>query len=357
VSGFVRAAVVRSRKFTVVEKNNMDKVMAEQAFQQTGCTTSDCAVKLGRLLNTRKMVIGEFSLLGGVRFLTASLVDVETGEIENTARVKGFEVGTADEAADKLVSQLTGVAVAPGSEAMGAAPRRVIEPRVIQPYRPPRSYTRFGFGVSGETIGYGMDMLFRLPWGESFEKAQAHQSGAVLVTTSLRVPVYRGGRITAGFDAGFGVEPPALWSAPFATVRPSPGSDATGHLGAYYMFDATAVAVVGLTGELGLKVGVGIRTTRYPAIPFRYTYDPELSMDAARNGTRFAEVPAAFASSIVLSGGFEWFMTRHDVFEAQVKLDTGGANGQTPPQANGYAVTYDSIRFGGGYKHYFGGGY
>jgi hypothetical protein len=150
VSGFIRAAVVRSGKFVVVEKNNMDKVLAEQAFQQTGCTTSDCAVKLGRLLNTRKMVIGEFALLGGIRFLTASLVDVETGAIERTARVKGFEVGTADEAADRLVSQLTGVAVAPGSEAMGAAP----PPAPVRKKSARELKTEWTFGVFGAS-GYG----------------------------------------------------------------------------------------------------------------------------------------------------------------------------------------------------------
>ncbi|MEK7476593.1 MAG: hypothetical protein AAB152_13305 [Candidatus Coatesbacteria bacterium] len=356
VSGFVRAAVVRCRKFTVVEKNNMDKVMAEQAFQQTGCTTSDCAVKVGRLLNTRKMVIGEFALLGGIRFLTASLVDVETGEIENTARVKGFEVATADEAADKLVSQLTGVAVAPGSEAMGAAPKRVIEPRVIEPYRPPRSYTRFGIGVSGEAVGYDFNMRFGLPWG-GYEKADTHMNGQVLFTASLRIPVNQGGEMTAGFDAGFGIRPGPSSSAR-ATYRLYPVPDAAGDPGDVFVLDAAAVAVAGLTGELGLKVGLGIVTARYPAIPFRYTSDPRVNLnEAARVGTLLGEVPAAFAASVVLRGGLEWFMTRHDVFEAQAELDVGGGGDVTPSGVNRYGIKYDSIRFGGGYKHYFGGGY
>jgi hypothetical protein len=111
VSAFVRQAVIRSDKFIVVEKANMDKVLAEQAFQQTGCTSSECAVKMGKLLNARKMIVGEFSAIGGIRFLTASLVDVESGVIEQTARVRGFEPATADAAADQLVSQLTGVKV------------------------------------------------------------------------------------------------------------------------------------------------------------------------------------------------------------------------------------------------------
>jgi hypothetical protein len=91
-----------------VDKANMDRLMAEQAFQQTGCTDSDCAVKLGKLLNVKKMVVGNYSMGGSVRFLTASLVDVETGRIERTGKVKGFEPGEIDTAADDLARQLAG---------------------------------------------------------------------------------------------------------------------------------------------------------------------------------------------------------------------------------------------------------
>src|SRR5690348_3252693 len=108
VSGFVRNAVVRAGTYTVVDKKNMDKILGEQAFQQTGCTSQECAVKLGKLLNVKKMVVGEYTMLGGTRFLTASLVDVESGRIERSGKIKGFEVGNADEAADQLVEQLEG---------------------------------------------------------------------------------------------------------------------------------------------------------------------------------------------------------------------------------------------------------
>jgi len=346
VSGFVRAAVVRSGKFTVVEKNNMDKVLAEQAFQQTGCTTSECAVKLGRLLNTRKMVIGEFALLGGVRFLTASLVDVETGQIEKTARVKGFEVATADEAADRLVSQLTGVAVAPGSERMGAAP-----PRQIEPYRPPRSHTRFGIGVSGEYFGYRYDMHTRPPAG-NIEHAQISKRGGVMFTPSLRVPVYRGGAMTVGLDTGFGFRP-GTFSRGRVVYTPMAGE---GNPGNVLLFEAAALAVVGLTGELGVKLGVGILTAKYPAVSFFSSQD---GIDGRQfdNGTLLGVVPATAASSIVLTGGLEWFMTRHDVLEVQGKLNVAGGEFESPSETNSYTIKYDSIRFVGGYKHYFGGGY
>ena len=122
VSDFVRAAFVRSGTYTVVDKANMERILSEQAFQQTGCTSSDCAVKLGKLLNVKKMVVGNYALAGPVRFLTAQLVDVESGRIERTGKVKGFEQGEIDTAADDLARQLTA-----GAEAAAAEEARRLE--------------------------------------------------------------------------------------------------------------------------------------------------------------------------------------------------------------------------------------
>lgn len=120
VSGFVRSAFVKAGAYSVVDKANMDRIMTEQAFQQTGCTDENCAVKVGKLLNVQKMVVGEYTVVGGVRFLTGSLVDVETGKIEKTGKVKGFEPGNVDEAAEKLAAELMGLPAAPSDSAAQA---------------------------------------------------------------------------------------------------------------------------------------------------------------------------------------------------------------------------------------------
>ena len=121
VTGFIRTAAVRVGAWNVVEKANMDKILSEQAFQQTGCTSSECAVKLGKLLNVQKMVVGEYTILEGVRFINASLVDVESGRIELTGAVKDFSITSADVAAAQLVAQLTGRAAPQGAARIESA--------------------------------------------------------------------------------------------------------------------------------------------------------------------------------------------------------------------------------------------
>lgn len=81
VSDFIRTELVNSNTFNVIEKANMDKIMAESAFQQTGCTTSECAVQLGKILNVQQMIVGSLSKLMDTYYITVNVVNVETGKI------------------------------------------------------------------------------------------------------------------------------------------------------------------------------------------------------------------------------------------------------------------------------------
>jgi len=106
VAQFIRSAVVKSGVFAVVDKNNMDKVLNEQAFQMLGCTTAECAVKLGRVLNVRYIILGKYSLFDDARIITAQVVDVENGRIvaSESEAVRG-EL-TIDGASNRIVEQI-----------------------------------------------------------------------------------------------------------------------------------------------------------------------------------------------------------------------------------------------------------
>jgi hypothetical protein len=62
----------------------MDDILGEQGFQQTGCTTTECAVEMGRLLNVQKMISGTIGKLGKTYTIDLSLIDVQTGAIEKS---------------------------------------------------------------------------------------------------------------------------------------------------------------------------------------------------------------------------------------------------------------------------------
>jgi TolB-like protein len=81
IADMLRGELVKTGEVNVLERQNMQKVMAEQAFQQTGCTSAECAVKLGKLLNVNKIVTGSVGKLGDMYFVNVRIVDVETASM------------------------------------------------------------------------------------------------------------------------------------------------------------------------------------------------------------------------------------------------------------------------------------
>lgn len=64
--------------YTMVERAQIDKVISEQGFQRSSLTDAQ-AVKVGRILNVSKVVVGKVSRLGGQYQVDVRVVDVESG--------------------------------------------------------------------------------------------------------------------------------------------------------------------------------------------------------------------------------------------------------------------------------------
>ena len=87
-SGEVRALTDRLRselvtigEFTIIERGKMDEVLKEQAFQQTGCVSSECAVEVGKLLGVENIITGSISRVGTIYSVSARAFSVASGEI------------------------------------------------------------------------------------------------------------------------------------------------------------------------------------------------------------------------------------------------------------------------------------
>jgi len=102
ISDFVRTELVKTGSFNILERRNMEHLLSEQKFQMTGCTTEECAVKMGRLLNCQKIIIGTLTNLGGIWHITASVVDVETGKITVSERVQTDSVANLGDKSEEI---------------------------------------------------------------------------------------------------------------------------------------------------------------------------------------------------------------------------------------------------------------
>lgn len=106
-SNMIRNEFINLRKYTVVERNQMNLIMKEQGFQKSGCTDQECAVQLGRLMAARKILVGEVSELGKSLILTVRIVDVEKGISEFAAKEKAGYIDQLDSATTRLVQKLS----------------------------------------------------------------------------------------------------------------------------------------------------------------------------------------------------------------------------------------------------------
>lgn len=108
IRDFIQVAMVNTGAVTVVERANMDKVLAEQGFQMTGCTDRECAVEIGKILNVQKVVIGSFSKLLETYYITASIVDIASGEVEVAETAQAPSPAELKTTAEGLARKLIG---------------------------------------------------------------------------------------------------------------------------------------------------------------------------------------------------------------------------------------------------------
>jgi TolB-like protein len=80
----LRTHLVNTAAFVVLDRGNMEEILNEFNFQQSGCTTAECAVEIGKMLNVQKMVTGSIGQIGKTYTIDISVVDVESSRIERS---------------------------------------------------------------------------------------------------------------------------------------------------------------------------------------------------------------------------------------------------------------------------------
>jgi hypothetical protein len=106
--------LMNTGRYTVIERSQMQEILKEQGFQQTGCTNTECAVQMGQLLGVQMMVAGNIGKIGSMFSIGLRTIDVETGKIEKNISVdfKGSIEDVLISGIRKAVSSLTGIRMA-----------------------------------------------------------------------------------------------------------------------------------------------------------------------------------------------------------------------------------------------------
>lgn len=84
LTGRLRSKLVNTNTFHVLEREQMDEILGEQGFQQSGCVSDECLVEIGRLVGVEQMVGGTIGKIGSTYTLDLRIIEVQTGRIVKT---------------------------------------------------------------------------------------------------------------------------------------------------------------------------------------------------------------------------------------------------------------------------------
>lgn len=126
--------MVNTDAVIMVERNQMEEILQEQGFQQSGCTTAECAAEVGALLGVQNMVSGSFGKLGNTYTIDSKMFSVETGAtIRSVSKTYKGEVDGLLPVIEVVAWELTGLT--PPADLVARAGGT---PESVEPQKEPR---------------------------------------------------------------------------------------------------------------------------------------------------------------------------------------------------------------------------
>lgn len=86
LTDYVRSILVEMDFYQVVDRGKMNEILNEQEFQLSGCTSTECAVEVGKLLGVQKMLTGSVGKFGKLFTIELRIINIETSRIEKSSR-------------------------------------------------------------------------------------------------------------------------------------------------------------------------------------------------------------------------------------------------------------------------------
>ena len=80
----MRTEIGNTKAVRLIERKAVEKIMQEQGFQQSGCTSDECAAEVGQLLGVQFMISGSIGKMGKSYTIDAKMFSVESGETVRT---------------------------------------------------------------------------------------------------------------------------------------------------------------------------------------------------------------------------------------------------------------------------------
>ncbi len=103
---FCRTYIFKSEKYELISRENMELIFNELKLQETGCTSEECYVELGKMLLAKKILAGKIFKIENVYFVSITLMDVGTAKIDYSDKMKVDNIEELDITCRNLIEHM-----------------------------------------------------------------------------------------------------------------------------------------------------------------------------------------------------------------------------------------------------------
>jgi TolB-like protein len=160
VSERLRVELLNTNIFRVMERGQMEQILKEQGFQQSGvCTDQSCLVEAGQLLGVQRMVAGTIGKIGSTYSITIRMINVATGEIlfatTNDCRCEIDQVliKSTKDIAEKMAQK--NAAILNPAQPLKSNPAAVVEPVKTENGNTHKLKTNLGLKIAAGALTFG----------------------------------------------------------------------------------------------------------------------------------------------------------------------------------------------------------
>ena len=214
LSDRLRNELFETGKFQVIEREKMNEILTEQGFQQSGCTSVECAVEIGQLLNVGIMTAGNIGKIEDLYSISIRMIDVETGAIVKTA-TRDFE-GKLSEVLTDVIPEIAVELASYQSPTAMPAQDTAADEEVLNQEKD--AYSKFAIFLIGglSTLTYTEDINKEIQEINAYASPDVNDfSGHYLLSLELRYALSLKWQIKLGFVAETMLSP---WEASLSEI-------------------------------------------------------------------------------------------------------------------------------------------
>jgi TolB-like protein len=108
ISDMMVTALSKGNRYRLYERAQLDKVLDEQALNQSGAVEPQTAVEVGKLIGVNVILVGSIGMLNDRFELDARIIEAVSGEVRQAANSSVDDEEKLREAVNELAKKLTG---------------------------------------------------------------------------------------------------------------------------------------------------------------------------------------------------------------------------------------------------------